>query len=182
MFTMARKGVGPVNRFVAIRCQKIRLGLRGPLTEVRFLQSMHFPHLLQTDNIGVKLADSLAQVVDLQAASRPQSLDTFVNIVGGNTQYRRMQSSPFHHRRKIRRHKAWQHQNSLGIGVRTHLIRSGQIRQPAGIGVFAGIQTYRRIVWHAQTKNMFYVVNNARRVTSAPSGINFVNVFQMPIT
>ena len=88
MFAMACHCIGPVDRLVTLRRQKIGLGLVRPSRKAHGLAPMHASHLLQAHQIGIELLDRMTDVMDLQPFCRAQALHPFVNIPGGHTQDR----------------------------------------------------------------------------------------------
>ena len=54
--------------------------------EMPFLAPVQLAHLLQAHNVGIELFDGMTEVVNFQPAPRPDTLHTFVDVVGGNTQ------------------------------------------------------------------------------------------------
>ncbi len=94
MLAMARDGVAAVHRVVSRGSQEIRLALMRPEIEVPRLAPMELAHLLQADQIGVELLDRLAEVVNLQAALRPDAPHPFVNVVGRDAKVRLNRAHP----------------------------------------------------------------------------------------
>ena len=84
MLAVAGDGVGPVDHVVALGRQVIGLCLFGPKFEVCRLAAMHLAHLLQADDVGIKLLHRMAEVVDFQPAVGAQALHALVDVVGGD--------------------------------------------------------------------------------------------------
>ena len=85
VLSMARHGIGTVNRFIPFRRQKVGLGLVWPAREIRLFTTMTLTHLLQANDVCVQLLHGVAQVVDFQPSVRTEPLHTLVDVVGGNS-------------------------------------------------------------------------------------------------
>ena len=82
MLAMLGDGVGAIHGRITLGGQKISLTLHRPMLKAASLLAVKCPHFLQTHNIGIKLLNSMPEVVYFKAARGAKALNAFVNVVG----------------------------------------------------------------------------------------------------
>jgi len=85
MFAVPGQRVRPVHHLVAFWRQIIGLRQIRPAREVTLFNPVHFAYFLQAHNVGVDLLNRMTQIVNFQAAPRPEALHSFVDVVGCNS-------------------------------------------------------------------------------------------------
>ena len=85
MFAVACKSIAAVHRLVALGGQIVGLRQVGPAGKVTSFFAVHAAHLLQANNISVKLFYRVHHVVNFQPPAGAQAAHTLVNIPGSNT-------------------------------------------------------------------------------------------------